>query len=630
MLIRRRIVGGFAVLALAAGLVVSSPVSAGASVPVLSDIPGWLLNRLGGGYRVVSTDGATWSIGGGLPNPVQTATIQATANQLVGADETPDGRSYYTVDTARVVQVFNDAGASAVTYGDLSGTVLNSPLVDIVVNTTGNGYWLISADGAVFAFGMAALHGSANGSPLPAPIVGAVRTVGGYAMVDSGGTVYSFSGANTMVTFAGASNGLAVDLAVNPGGGFFVLDVDGTVHGVGGATAIGNATVTPGTSAVSISAVTSGGYRVLIDDGTVQSFGAPAITSPALTPTAPNASIFASHGQISIQFATPQIANWAPNMTLKVYDANTFGLLASFPVMPFSLTNLRQYVSLVAPTTRFKLELYLQFVNDAGVGISDPPHTLSPFTCGYWMLDKAGKTYPFGCAPNLNSPFPLPIANAVDLEPSPSGRGYWILDGYGFVYTYGDAKPYGYRNITEMAVGEKPTGIAGTVAGKGYYIFTSFGRVYPFGDAVSYGDMSGIKLNGPVLDGFVTATGSGYYMLGSDGGVFSFGDAQFHGSTGNLVLNQPARGMVPDPDGSGYWFVAADGGVFSFDADFHGSMGATKLNKPVVGMISFGNGYLMVAADGGIFNFSSSPFYGSLGANPPPVPIVAVASTGGY
>ena len=141
--------------------------------------------------------------------------------------------------------------------------------------------------------------------------------------------------------------------------------------------------------------------------------------------------------------------------------------------------------------------------------------------------------------------------------------------------------------------------------------------------------MSGVKLNGPVLDGFVTSTGAGYYMLGSDGGVFSFGDAQFHGSTGNLVLNQPARGMVPDPDGSGYWFVAADGGVFSFDADFHGSMGATKLNKPVVGMIRFGNGYLMAAADGGIFNFSNKPFYGSLGANPPPVPIVAVASTGG-
>jgi hypothetical protein len=50
------------------------------------------------------------------------------------------------------------------------------------------------------------------------------------------------------------------------------------------------------------------------------------------------------------------------------------------------------------------------------------------------------------------------------------------------------------------------------------------------------------------------------------------------------------------------------------------------LNKPVVGMVSFGNGYLMVAADGGIFNFSNKPYFGSLGGNPPAVPIVSVAA----
>jgi hypothetical protein len=57
-------------------------------------------------------------------------------------------------------------------------------------------------------------------------------------------------------------------------------------------------------------------------------------------------------------------------------------------------------------------------------------------------------------------------------------------------------------------------------------------------------------------------------------------------------------------------------------------MAGKHLNKPVVGMVSFGNGYLMVAADGGIFNFSSKPFYGSLGGNPPSLPIVAVAAYG--
>jgi len=83
---------------------------------------------------------------------------------------------------------------------------------------------------------------------------------------------------------------------------------------------------------------------------------------------------------------------------------------------------------------------------------------------------------------------------------------------------------------------------------------------------------------------------------------------------------------VPDGDGVGYWLVAADGGVFAFAADFRGSMGGRPLNRPVTGMVRYGNGYLMVGEDGGIFNFSPQPFAGSLGANPPPRPVVSVAA----
>ena len=85
------------------------------------------------------------------------------------------------------------------------------------------------------------------------------------------------------------------------------------------------------------------------------------------------------------------------------------------------------------------------------------------------------------------------------------------------------------------------------------------------------------------------------------------------------------QSLVPDGDGAGYWLVASDGGIFAFDAPFRGSMGDRKLNKPVTGMVRFGDGYLMVGEDGGIFNFSNQPFAGSLGANPPPRPVVSVA-----
>ena len=83
--------------------------------------------------------------------------------------------------------------------------------------------------------------------------------------------------------------------------------------------------------------------------------------------------------------------------------------------------------------------------------------------------------------------------------------------------------------------------------------------------------------------------------------------------------------MAPAADGSGYWLVASDGGIFAFGVPFHGSMGATRLNQPVTGLVPAGDGYLMVAADGGIFSFGTVPFFGSLGANPPPSPVVAAA-----
>jgi hypothetical protein len=83
--------------------------------------------------------------------------------------------------------------------------------------------------------------------------------------------------------------------------------------------------------------------------------------------------------------------------------------------------------------------------------------------------------------------------------------------------------------------------------------------------------------------------------------------------------------MAPDPDGSGYWLVASDGGIFAFDAPFYGSTGSLHLNRPISGMVPGKAGYLMVAEDGGIFTFGDVAFHGSLGASPPPHPIVAVA-----
>ncbi len=245
---------------------------------------------------------------------------------------------------------------------------------------------------------------------------------------------------------------------------------------------------------------------------------------------------------------------------------------------------------------------------------------------GYWLAGAGGAVFAFGDAGHHGNATPLSGASIVDLEPSPGGAGYWLVDDRGHVTAAGDASLFGHVDAAPLAAGERITSLSATRTGDGYWIFTSKGRAFTFGDAVFHGDVSKLTLNGPVLDSIVTPTGNGYYMVAADGGIFAFGDAEFFGSMGGARLNAAVQSLVPDPDGAGYWLVAADGGVFAFEALFQGSLGAVRLNKPITGMVSYGDGYLMVGEDGGIFNFSDRPFSGSLGAQPPPRPIVAVAA----
>jgi hypothetical protein len=244
---------------------------------------------------------------------------------------------------------------------------------------------------------------------------------------------------------------------------------------------------------------------------------------------------------------------------------------------------------------------------------------------GYWMVTADGSVFAFGGVPHHGNATKTPGAEIVDIEPSPSGRGYWTLDTAGKVSAFGDAA-LGISDRRALNAGERVTALSATPSGHGYWLFTTQGRVFTFGDAPHLGDMTGTRLNGPVLDSVPTLSGLGYYMVASDGGIFTFGDAVFRGSMGGRRLNAPVQSLVPAGNGAGYWLVASDGGIFAFDAPFRGSMGSVPLNRPVTGMVRLGDGYLMVGEDGGIFNFSSQPFHGSLGADPPASPVTSVAA----
>ena len=233
------------------------------------------------------------------------------------------------------------------------------------------------------------------------------------------------------------------------------------------------------------------------------------------------------------------------------------------------------------------------------------PFSYSQDGPGYIMLGANGSVFGFGDTPFLLAD----TADVVTIKASTDNDSYYILHCDGTVVNVGGPN-YGSPSLSDLDPGETFSTMS-PIEG-GYWVFTNKGRAIAFGAARDYGDMSGVPLNGPVVDSVATPSGRGYWMLGSDGGVFSFGDARFYGSTGSFTLAAPVVGMIPDPDGVGYWLIASDGGVFAFEADFAGSMGGTKLNRPVIGGLSYGDAYLMVASDGGIFNFSNLPFLGSL------------------
>jgi hypothetical protein len=192
------------------------------------------------------------------------------------------------------------------------------------------------------------------------------------------------------------------------------------------------------------------------------------------------------------------------------------------------------------------------------------------------------------------------------------GTGYDEVDAKGDVATFGAATCYG--DLTGTKLNQPIVGMAVDKTTGGYWLVGADGGVYAF-NAPFDGSTGGLHLNKPIVGMAPTLNGDGYWLVASDGGVFSFGAAPFDGSTGALRLNQPVVGMGVDRETGGYWLVASDGGVFSFNAPFEGSTGGLTLNKPIVGMapVSDGSGYRLIASDGGVFSFNA-PFYGSTGA----------------
>ena len=179
---------------------------------------------------------------------------------------------------------------SAKFHGSTGSLRLQRPVVGITPTLSQQGYWLVASDGGVFAFGDAGFHGSlpemgfapaGTAGPvrkLSAPIVGMVPSSdgGGYFMVSSDGGVFAFGDAH----FAGSCPGIggcqgsAVSVIPDASGdGYWVTTSTGNVYAFGDAPYYGAPGIqsSPVTSAVRTP--DGGGYWVLLANGTVYNYG---------------------------------------------------------------------------------------------------------------------------------------------------------------------------------------------------------------------------------------------------------------------------------------------------------------------------------------------------------------------
>jgi hypothetical protein len=123
-------------------------------------------------------------------------------------------------------------------HGDLRGHHLAGAVVGLEPTPSGDGYWLVAADGGVFAFGDAGFHGSTGGQRLGSPVVGmtATPTGAGYWLATARGRVHAFGDAVHRGSAEGRLRSPIVRInAKADGAGYALYGADGTRHAFGSA-----------------------------------------------------------------------------------------------------------------------------------------------------------------------------------------------------------------------------------------------------------------------------------------------------------------------------------------------------------------------------------------------------------
>jgi hypothetical protein len=164
-------------------------------------------------------------------------------------------------------------------YGSMGGHPLNQPIVGMAGAAGGSGYWLVAADGGIFSFGHAGFYGSTGDLVLNRPVVGmaALPNGGGYWLVASDGGIFAFGGAQFYGSMGGKPlNQPVVGMAATPDGkGYWLVAADGGIFAFGDARFFGSTgSLTLNRPIVGMAASPDGhGYWFTASDGGLFAFG---------------------------------------------------------------------------------------------------------------------------------------------------------------------------------------------------------------------------------------------------------------------------------------------------------------------------------------------------------------------
>jgi hypothetical protein len=259
---------------------VPAPPPAPCSSPLTNcEVVGMAPSMDGQGYGIVTSFGRMLPYGD-FPNDGDAS--KNTLNKPMVAMVAHPGGGYYLVAADGGIFAYQ-----APYLGSMGGSPINQPMVGMAATPSGKGYWTVAADGGIFCFGDAQFYGSMGGTRINKPMVGMAATPSGkgYWTVASDGGIFCFGDAQFHGSMgAQVLNKPMVGMAATPSGkGYWTVASDGGIFSFGDAAFHGSTGgIILNKPVVGMASPTAGqGYWLVAQDGGIFTFAVPFLGSPA-------------------------------------------------------------------------------------------------------------------------------------------------------------------------------------------------------------------------------------------------------------------------------------------------------------------------------------------------------------